>query len=102
MRYARRWTLIVITALTVIAITGTAVLAFIVDRSQCHGAAQAIDNSRTMWVYLIEQNPGPEADEFLAEMNRRIPPAHCRGGSLIVDEADTTGTTVPDATNGDP
>ena len=102
MRLARRWTLIVITALTVLAVIGTAVLAFIVDRAQCRGAATAIENSRTMWEYLIEQNPGPEADEFLVEMNRRIPPAHCRGGSLIVDEADTTGTTVPDATNGDP
>lgn len=60
------------------------------DREQCRAAVRAIENSRTMWEYLVEQNPGPEADAFAAEMNRRIPPAHCRGSSLIVDTGDTT------------
>lgn len=81
----RRWKLLGITSLAVLAIVFNIILAFIIDRQQCRGAAQAIENSRTMWVYLIEKNPGPEADEFLAEMDRRVPPAHCRGGSLIVD-----------------
>lgn len=87
----RRWTLFLITCLAVLALLANVVLLIWLDRAQCRSAAQAIDNSRTMWVYLIEQNPGPEADEFRAEMDRRIPPAHCRGGTLVVDRADTNG-----------
>lgn len=93
----RRAALFAITCLAVVSIIGTAVVAFIVDRSQCRAAAQAIENSRTMWVYLVEQNPGAEADAFRIELDRRIPPAHCRGGTLIVDNPGIAPTTVPDS-----
>lgn len=90
----RRLWLIAMSTLTAIAIVGTSALAFHVDREQCKSTVRAISNSRTMWEYAIEQNPGPEADAFLAEMNRRIPPAHCVGGTLVVDEAVTTPPTT--------
>lgn len=90
----RRVFLVGLAVLTVSAIVASALLAFHVDREQCRAAATAVENSRTMWEYAIQQNPGPEADEFLAEMNRRIPPAHCVGGTLVVDEAVTTPPTT--------
>lgn len=95
MRYAKRWTLIVITTLAIMAIIGTSILAFLVDRAQCKAAVTAIENSRTMWEYLAEQNPGPEADAFLVELDRRIPEGHCRGGALILHEGVTSTTTAP-------
>ena len=84
----RRLFLITLLILTVIALASSAALTVWVDRQQCRSAAVAIQNSRTMWEYLLEQNPGPESDEFLAEMNRRIPPARCVGGTLRVEEAE--------------
>lgn len=82
-----------VTVLAMCAIVGTAVLALYTDRQQCRAAAQAIDNSRTMWIYLLEQNPGAEADQFRLELDRRIPPAHCDGGTLIVDRS--PASTIP-------
>lgn len=74
-------------SLTVIAIVATSALGFWVDRSQCRAAAQAIENSRTMWIYLLKKNPGPEADAFRIELDKRIPPAHCEGGRLVVESS---------------
>lgn len=87
----RRIYLASITALAVAGIIATAILGFVVDRSQCKAAAESIDRSRTMWLYLIDQNPGPEADAFRIELDRRIPAAHCVGGRLVLDEADQEG-----------
>lgn len=91
----RRIALAILSLLTVAAIVGTVVIGFIVDRTQCKSAAQAIHNSRTMWEYAVQQNPGPEADKFLAELNHRIPPAHCEGGRLIIDTPPSTTTEAP-------
>ena len=83
-------------AITTLAIIAGALITVWIDRAQCENAARAIDNGRTMWLYLIEQNPGPEADAFRVELDRRIPPAHCDGGSLKVDPSITSvpATTV--------
>jgi hypothetical protein len=86
----RRIGLLVITVLAVVSIMGTVIIGFVVDRAQCEGAVKAIHNSRTMWEYAIQQNPGPEADDFLAEMNRRLPPGHCEGGKLVIDQPPAT------------
>lgn len=88
----RRWVMLGFTTLAVAGIIATSILAVWIDREQCKSAVQAIENTRTMWEYLIERNPGPEADAFAAEMDRRIPSAHCVGGRLVVDEAVTTPT----------
>lgn len=84
-----RWFLAVLTLLAVVALVVSAVLAIYVDRAQCRAAATAVHNSRTMWEFLIEKYPGVESDEFQIELDKRIRPAHCKGGTLIVDEAVT-------------
>ena len=87
----RRIYLATITVLAVAGIIGTTILGFVVDRSQCQAAAESIDRSRTMWLYLIDQNPGPEADAFRVELDARIPAAHCVGGRLVLDDTDKGG-----------
>ena len=82
-----RVTLFVLAGLSIISIVATSYIGFWVDRTQCRSAAQGIENSRTMWIYLLEQNPGPEADTFRVELDKRIPPAHCEGGRLVVESS---------------
>jgi hypothetical protein len=45
------------------------------ERDDCRTAAEARDDNRSMWLYLIDQNPDdPDLPEFVIELNRRLPP----------------------------
>lgn len=87
--------LITISSLTVASLVLTAILGWRSDRADCRAAAQAISNSRTMWEYLIAEYPGDDTERLEVELDRRLPPARCRGGKLIVDPA----VTVPPVTD---
>jgi hypothetical protein len=44
------------------------------DRELCRAAAEARDDNRAMWLYLIDQNPdSPELPAFVVELDRRLP-----------------------------
>jgi hypothetical protein len=71
-------------------------------RRDCERAVAARDDSRAMWLYLLEKaNPdrSPEEqkryDEFTVELDNRLPPLRCDGDNWVPDRSKLTPTPTP-------
>jgi hypothetical protein len=51
------------------------------ERERCERSVAGREDNRAMWIYLVEQNPGVEADAFMIELERRLPRLKCVNGT---------------------
>jgi hypothetical protein len=52
-------------------------------RAQCEFAVQARDDNRVMWLYLLEQFPGAEADAARVQLDTVLPSLECVGNEPL-------------------
>jgi hypothetical protein len=66
------------------------------EQRDCQRSVAARDDSRAMWLYLIDSADKDRTraeqkrfDDFVAELDKRLPPLKCDDGDFVPDEDKT-------------